>query len=182
LGQNLRPDSVYPPEKFLHGESASEKNPNSDDHFDRCFSSYPNERKLQNHEKHNQDISQEDGARLSFPVKASNPQLESRAMRNKQTKLRSGICLTRHLIGAVLCLAVMSIICAHASAQNLFAVDAANGGIDGIIDEFTPNGVRSIVISLRAWPLTSPVICLWWMAAPSINLLRPECEPRLPPG
>src|SRR4029453_16467702 len=30
--------------EFLHAESVSEKNPNSDDHFDRCFSPYPNGR------------------------------------------------------------------------------------------------------------------------------------------
>src|SRR6266550_8275425 len=66
-------------------------------------------------------------------------------MKNKQTetKWRSDIALTRHLIAGVLCLAVISLICARASAQNLFAVD----GIEGIIDEFTPNGVRSTFAS-----------------------------------
>jgi DNA-binding beta-propeller fold protein YncE len=76
-------------------------------------------------------------------------------MKNKQTerKLRPGIGLTRHLISGVLCLAVISLICARASAQNLFAVDVeSTGGFSGSIDEFTPNGVRSIFPS----GLTSP--------------------------
>src|SRR5438034_6298107 len=72
-------------------------------------------------------------------------------MKNKQTetKWRSGIGLTRHLISGVLCLAVISLICARASAQNLFAVDVdpTTGGFTGSIDEFTPNGVRSIFAS-----------------------------------
>src|SRR5438874_2200457 len=91
-----------------------------------------------------------------FPWRLVNPQLESRAMKNKQTetKLRSGIGLTRHLIGGVLCLAAISLICARASAQNLSAVDVdpTTGGVKGSIDEFTPNGVRSIFAS----GLTSP--------------------------
>src|SRR6266513_2312885 len=64
-------------------------------------------------------------------------------MKNKQTekKLRSGIGLRRHLISGVLCLAVISLICARASAQNLFATDYLS------IDEFTPNGVQSIFAS-----------------------------------
>src|SRR4030095_848971 len=77
-------------------------------------------------------------------------------MKNKQTerKLRSGIGLTRHLIAGVLCLAVISLICARASAQNLFAVglDPTTGDFNGNIDEFTPNGVRSTFAS----GLTSP--------------------------
>ena len=118
--------------------------------------------------KHGQDISRGDGARLSFPVETSEPELESRAMKNKQTetKSRSGFGLTRHLISGVLCLAVISLICSSASAQNLFAVDALQG-IYGNIDEFTPNGVRSTFASglttLRAWPLTRRAICLWQM-------------------
>src|SRR6266480_840337 len=72
-------------------------------------------------------------------------------MKNKQTerRLRLGIGLTRHFIGGVLCLAVISLICARASAQNLFAVDVdpTTGGFTGSIDEFTPNGVRSIFAS-----------------------------------
>ena len=36
--------------------------------------------------KHGQDISRGDGARLSFPVETSEPELESRAMKNKQTE------------------------------------------------------------------------------------------------
>ena len=93
--------------------------------------------------KHGQDISREDGARLSFPVETSEPELESRAMKNKQTeaKSRSGFGLTRHLVSGVLCLAVISLICSNASAQNLFAVDLNNGNID----EFAPNGVRSTI-------------------------------------
>ena len=93
--------------------------------------------------KHGQDISRGDGARLSFAVETSEPELESRAIKNKQTerKLRPGIGLTRHLISGVLCLAVISLICARASAQNLFATDYLS------IDEFTPNGVQSISAS-----------------------------------
>ena len=69
-------------------------------------------------------------------------------MKNKQTetKLRSDIGLTRHLISGILCLAVISLICSRASAQNLFAVDAVQGNY-GNIDEFTPNGVRSVFAS-----------------------------------
>src|SRR6266487_254920 len=72
-------------------------------------------------------------------------------MKNKltETKLRSGIGLTRHLIGGVLCLAAISLICSSASAQNLFAVDPANGNID----EFTPNGVRSTFASGSIYPV-----------------------------
>ena len=79
--------------------------------------------------KHERDISRGDGACLSFPVETSEPELESKAMKNKQTetKLRSGFGLTRHLIGGVLCLAVISLICSSASAQNLFAVDVNPG-------------------------------------------------------
>ncbi len=75
--------------------------------------------------KHGRDISRGDGARLSFPVETSEPELESRAMKKKETetKSRCGFGLTRHLIGGVLCLAVISLICSSASAQNLFAVD-----------------------------------------------------------
>ena len=64
-------------------------------------------------------------------------------MKNKQAerKLRPSIGLTRHFIGGVLCLAAISLICARASAQNLFAVDLNNGNID----EFTANGVRSTI-------------------------------------
>src|SRR6266536_1637470 len=72
-------------------------------------------------------------------------------MKNKltETKLRSGIGLTRHLIGGVLCLAAISLICSSASAQNLFAVQPANGNID----EFTPNGVRSTFASGSIYPV-----------------------------
>jgi sugar lactone lactonase YvrE len=80
---------------------------------------------------------------LSVPVATSEPELESRTMKNKktETKSRSGFGPTRHLISGVLCLAIISLICSSASAQNLFAVDLDNGNID----EFTPNGVRSTV-------------------------------------
>ena len=68
-------------------------------------------------------------------------------------KSKPGIGLTRHFIGGVLCLAAISLICARAPAQNLFAVDVdPTGGFNGSIDEFTPNGVRSIFAS----GLTSP--------------------------
>jgi hypothetical protein len=36
--------------------------------FDRSFAPYHNERKLQNYQKHKQDITAEDGVRLSVPV------------------------------------------------------------------------------------------------------------------
>src|SRR5436309_670089 len=64
-------------------------------------------------------------------------------MKNKQTerKLRPTLGLTRHLISGVLCLAVISLFCARASAQNLFATSYLS------IDEFTPNGVPSIFAS-----------------------------------
>jgi sugar lactone lactonase YvrE len=70
-------------------------------------------------------------------------------MKNKLTerKLKSSIGLTRHLISGVLCLAVISLICARASAQNLFASDFDFQGNYGIIDEFTPTGVRSTFAS-----------------------------------
>ena len=92
----------------------------------------------------NKTLVEETASRFSFPAETSEPELESRAMKNKQTgrKSRSGFGLTRHLIGGVLCLAVISLICSSASAQNLFAVDI-QGPIYGNIDEFTPNGVRS---------------------------------------
>src|SRR5260370_15065796 len=69
-------------------------------------------------------------------------------MKKKQTetKSRCGFGLTRHLIGGVMCLAVISLICSSASAQNLFAVDAVQGNY-GNIDQFTPNGVRSVFAS-----------------------------------
>src|SRR6266566_3098234 len=96
----------------------------------------------------------EKAARASrFPERLMDPKLESRTMNNKLTerKLRPGIGLTRHLIGGVLGLAVISLICARASAQNLFAIDGVQGNY-GNIDEFTPNGVRSVFAS----GLTSP--------------------------
>jgi len=63
-------------------------------------------------------------------------------MKNKQTerKLRPSIGLTSHLISGVLCL-VISLFCARASAQNLFATDYLS------IDEFTPDGVQSTFAS-----------------------------------
>src|SRR2546430_107012 len=77
-------------------------------------------------------------------------------MKKEQTemKLRPGVGLTRHLIGGVLCLTVISLICTRASAQNLFAVDVdPTGALTGIIDEFTPNGVQSIFASGLSAPL-----------------------------
>src|SRR5436190_1391692 len=70
-------------------------------------------------------------------------------MKKKQTetKLRSRIGLTRHLISGVLSLAVISLFCARASAQNLFATSYLS------IDEFTPNGVPSIFASGLTNPL-----------------------------
>ena len=64
-------------------------------------------------------------------------------MKNKQTerKLRPSIGLTSHLISGVPCLAVISLFCARASAQNLFATDYLS------IDEFTPDGVQSTFAS-----------------------------------
>ena len=69
-------------------------------------------------------------------------------MRNKltETRLKPSISRTRHLISGVLCLAVISLICARASAQNLFVSDFDCLG-NGIIDEFTPNGVRNTFAS-----------------------------------
>src|SRR5262245_14411112 len=64
-----------------------------------------------------------------------------------KTKLRSGIDLTCHLMSGLLCLAVISLICARASAQNLFVSDFDFQENYGIIDEFTPNGVRSTFAS-----------------------------------
>ena len=68
-------------------------------------------------------------------------------MKNNLTerKLRSGIGRTRHLISGVLCLAVISLICARASAQNLFVSVRDAGG--GKIFEFTPDGVQSTFAS-----------------------------------
>ena len=76
---------------------------------------------------------------------APEPMNETRV--KSETKLRSGIGLTRHLISGALCLAAISLICVRASAQNLFALDAAKGTINGTIDEFTPNGVPSTFAS-----------------------------------
>jgi DNA-binding beta-propeller fold protein YncE len=53
----------------------------------------------------------------------------------------------RRFIGGVLCLAAITLICARASAQNLFVSDFDFQGNYGIIDEFTPNGVRSTFAS-----------------------------------
>ena len=64
-----------------------------------------------------------------------------------EMKLRFGVGLTRHLISGVLCSAVISLICARASAQNLFVSDFDYQGNYGIISEFTPNGVRSTFAS-----------------------------------
>jgi len=58
-----------------------------------------------------------------------------------ERKLRPSISLTRHLLSGVLCLAVISLICARASAQNLFVV------VGGKIIEFTPDGVQSTFAS-----------------------------------
>jgi hypothetical protein len=49
------------------------KNLNSDDHFERPFSFMAMKGKLQNQEKHKQDINAEDGVRLSVPVETSKP-------------------------------------------------------------------------------------------------------------
>src|SRR6266496_3493087 len=77
-------------------------------------------------------------------------------MKNKQTEMkwRPTLGFTRYLISAVLCLAVISLICARASAQNLFAVgvNPTTGGFNGNIDEFTPNGLGTTFAS----GLTSP--------------------------
>jgi sugar lactone lactonase YvrE len=87
-------------------------------------------------------------------VKDKIPQVEPMKDKLTETKLRSGIGLTRHLISGVLCLAVISLICSSASAQNLFAVgvDPTTGGVNGNIDEFTPNGVRTTFASGLAVP------------------------------
>src|SRR5438067_1641990 len=65
-----------------------------------------------------------------------------------ETKLKPTLGLTRRSITGVLCLAVISLICARAPAQNLFAVGVdSGGGFTGSIEKFTPNGVRSIFAS-----------------------------------
>ena len=65
-----------------------------------------------------------------------------------ETKLKPTLGLTRRSITGVLCLAVISLICARAPAQNLFAVGVdSGGGFTGSIDKFTPNGVQSIFAS-----------------------------------
>src|SRR6266536_549902 len=72
-------------------------------------------------------------------------------MKNKltETKLRAGSGGGQDLIWVVVCLSAKSLICSSASAQNLFAVDPANGNID----EFTPNGVRSPFASGSIYPV-----------------------------
>jgi sugar lactone lactonase YvrE len=67
-----------------------------------------------------------------------------------EMKLRSGVGLTRHLISGVLCFAVISLICARAPAQNLFA--SYSDATQGYIDEFTPNGFRSTFASGLKYP------------------------------
>ena len=90
-------------------------------------------------------------------------------MKNKQTerKSRSGFGLTRHLIGGVLCLAVISLICSSASAQNLFAVDV-QGPIYGNIDEFTPTECEAPLlpdwIAREGLDLMRRAICFLWFA------------------
>ena len=122
--------------------------------------------------KHGRDISRGDGARLSFPVETSEPELESRAMKKKQTetKSRSGFGLTRHLIGGVLCLAVISLICSSASAQNLFARGCRPGppstatsmsSLQTECEALLPPDCLRFNYPFRAWPLTRRVICLW---------------------
>ena len=66
-------------------------------------------------------------------------------MKNKQTEtaLKSGLGRACHLMSSVLCIGVVVLICARASAQNLFVSDFANGNIY----EFPPNGVRSTFAS-----------------------------------
>src|SRR5438067_2143542 len=63
-------------------------------------------------------------------------------------KSKPGIGLTRHFIGGVLCLSAICLFCAREPPQNLFAVEVnLSVGFNGTIDEFTPNGVRSIFAS-----------------------------------
>jgi hypothetical protein len=54
-------------------QKLSRKKLSSDDHFDRSFSFMGMKGKLQNQEKHKQDINAEDGVRLSVPVETSKP-------------------------------------------------------------------------------------------------------------
>ena len=101
--------------------------------------------------KHGQDISRRDGARLSFPVETSEPELESRAMKNKliETTFRSGLGVAGHLLSRVACLGSVILICSSASAQNLFVSDGYSG-IEhnlGNIYKFPPNGVPSTFAS-----------------------------------
>jgi len=74
-------------------------------------------------------------------------------MKNKLTerKLKPNIGLTRHLISGLLCLAVIGLICARASAQNLF-VSGSDASGDKIF-EFTPDGVQSTFASGLSNPI-----------------------------
>ena len=85
----------------------------------------------------------------------SEPELESRAMKKKQTetKSRCGFGLTRHLIGGVLCLAAnQSDLLQSVGAESVCGRCESHRHLNGNIDEFTPNGVRSAF----AAGLTSP--------------------------
>jgi sugar lactone lactonase YvrE len=90
------------------------KNLNLDEHFDRCFAPYPNERKRQ--------------------VKTMKKNLT-------ETKFKSPPGVAGQLLSRAVCLGAVILICSSAPAQNLFvsAYDASGGKIL----EFTPNGVRS---------------------------------------
>jgi hypothetical protein len=81
-----------------------------------------------------------------FPERLVNPQLESRAMKNKQTKTKfdSAFRAGSQLIARVVCLGAIILICSSAPGQNLFVSSDAGGGN---IYEFTPNGVRSTFAS-----------------------------------
>ncbi len=68
-------------------------------------------------------------------------------MKNKktETKVKSATGLARHSFGRVLCLGAVILICASASAQNLFVTGGDAGG--GKIFKFTWDGVRSTFAS-----------------------------------
>ena len=68
-------------------------------------------------------------------------------MKNKptETKLKSGLGRACHLTSSVLCLGTVVLICATASAQNLFVSGGDPG--NGKIFEFTPDGMETTFAS-----------------------------------
>jgi sugar lactone lactonase YvrE len=104
--------------KFLHAQSVSKKKLSSDEHFDRSFAPYPNERKRQ--------------------VKTMKKNLT-------ETKFKSPPGVAGQLLSRSVCLGAVILICSSAPAQNLFVSVSDAGG--GKIFEFTPDGVQSTFAS-----------------------------------